>query len=173
MLWRSAPASPCGPLPPAPFHGRYAVGLCPQLSFQAVGLGFPLPLGKNMHGRIRRKRFWTGLRKAVGKSVSTAETAATESAGVIPPPPDQGCRKEAYLLLGRHPENRPRSSFFSRNSRYGFCSGTRTGIRSFGRGFDGSGRSLRSSGIRLRSILRGFGSAALGFAASESTDDPP
>ena len=72
------------------------------------------------------------------------------------PHPIKAVGKKRIYCWGGIQRIAPRSSFFSRNSRYGFCSGTRTGIRSFGRGFDGSGRSLRSSGIRLRSILRGF-----------------
>ena len=139
------------------FHGRYAVGLCPQLSFQAVGLGFPLPLGKNMHGRIRRKRFWTGLRKAVGKKrIHRRNGGHGIGRGHSAPHPIKAVGKKRIYCWGGIQRIAPRSSFFNRNSRYRFCNGTRTGIRSFGRGFDGSGRSLRSSGIRLRSILRGF-----------------
>lgn len=160
MLWRSAPASPCGPLPPAPFHGRYAVGLCPQLSFQAVGLSFPLPLGKNMHGRIRRKRFWTGLRKAVGKSVSTAETAATESAGVIPPPTRSRLSERSVSIAGAASRESPPVPPFqpeqplwvlqrNQNQNQNRHPQYRTRFRRLR-------PQLRSSGIRLRSILRGF-----------------
>lgn len=174
MLWRSAPASPCGPLPPAPFHGRYAVGLCPQLSFQAVGLSFPLPLGKNMHGRIRRKRFWTGLRKAVGKSVSTAETAATESAGVIPPPTRSRLSERSVSIAGAASrESPPVPPFSAGTAAMGSAAEPEPASAVSDEVSTAPAASCGAAASACDPSCEAFGPAALGFAASESTDDPP
>ena len=131
-----------------------------------------------MHGRIRRKRLYTGLRKAVGEKrihrrnsdygIGRGHSGLLSSKAVGK---KRVHRRNGDHGIGRghsgpHPSNKavgkkriygrdsiqrigPRSSFFSRNSRYGFCSGTRTGTRNVGRGFYGSGRNLRSCGPRL------------------------
>ena len=151
MLWRSAPASPCGPLPPAPFSRTLCCRPVPAIELSSCRPGLSAPAWKEYARKNPQEaildRPAQGCRK---KAYPPQKRRPRNRQGSFRPPPDQGCRKEAYLLLGRHPENRPPFLLFQ------FCSGTRTGIRSFGRGFDGSGRSLRSSGIRLRSILRGF-----------------
>lgn len=103
-----------------------------------------------MHGRIRRKRLYTGLRKAVGeKRIHRRNSDYGIGRGHSGLLPSKAVGKKR--IYGRDSIQRigPRSSFFSRNNRYGFCSGTRTGTRNVGRGFYGSGRNLRSSGPRL------------------------